>query len=122
MVRISPCSPITTPVPSRSSPRLALLRAPGVACAWTLTMAAKNLSASIGDGVEAVGFLGAAAATVRAMNIVASTDSIRRTAYRLEFSGFTITLPVDCTCRNHVAPDARRALQPATRDTQRPCQ
>src|SRR5258706_186402 len=41
-----PRSPITTPEPSRSRPSVAALRASGIACTESLTMAAKSFSAS----------------------------------------------------------------------------
>ena len=46
MVRIRPPSPITTPLPSRSWPSVAALRAFGTARACTLTMAPKRFRAS----------------------------------------------------------------------------
>ena len=46
MVRMSPLSPMTTPVPSRSLPSVAELRALGTAWVETLTMASNSRSAS----------------------------------------------------------------------------
>ena len=50
----SPSSPITTPVPSRSWPRVALLRALGTARVLTLKIDWKNFSASGGSGLRGV--------------------------------------------------------------------
>src|SRR6266498_4570937 len=47
MVRIRPSLSMTTPVPSRSAPKLVALRAFGSALAWTFTIAPKNFSASM---------------------------------------------------------------------------
>ena len=46
MVRIRPSSPMTMPVPSRSWPSVAALRASGTARTSTLTIALKSFSAS----------------------------------------------------------------------------
>src|SRR3984893_10389941 len=62
MVRIKPPLPITTPVPSRSAPSVAALRASGSARALTATIAAKNASGSI-DEVSPRGGSAALAAT-----------------------------------------------------------
>ena len=51
MVRTSPPLPITIPVPSRSLPRVATLRASGSARVSIFTMAAKKASGSIAVGV-----------------------------------------------------------------------
>ena len=54
MVRISPLASMTTPLPSRSAPRVSAVRAPGIALMLSLTIASNGSTSPAVPGIGAL--------------------------------------------------------------------